>query len=166
MNALVEDIQAMMKRLNAPVFYSFADALMKPEAFGFANAAAVSEYYNAHPARLNGDTPVQAIWYLQNALGELADLADEYFDDQVLVERCRDEVLGLAKRAFARHAGDRFLPEVLYQTLFVYRARSQWQSLKDICEELMGNWPDYRMMWAVEDMYGMALEELGEEEPS
>lgn len=161
-NALVEDIQAMMKRLNAPVFYSFADALMKPEAFGFANAAAVSELYNAHPTRLNGDTPVMAIWNLQNALGELADKADEYFDDQVLVERCRDEILSLAKQAFTRYAGDKDLPEVLYQTLFVYREREQWALLKDGCEELMGNWPDHRMMWAVEGMYERALEELGE----
>ena len=30
-----------------------------------------------------------------------------------------------------------------------------------LCERLMSDYPDYRMMWAVEDAYDRALKKLG-----
>jgi len=160
MNALAEDIAALADRVTAPVFYSFGDAILNPKAFGFADAAAVSALYDKRPTVLNGDTPVQAVWYLQNALSELADKAEEYFDDEELADRCREEILAWAATARAAYPEDPFLPEVLYQTAFVYRERGLWAELRTLCEELMTEWPDYRMMWAVEGMYEKALEML------
>lgn len=36
-----------------------------------------------------------------------------------------------------------------------------WAASKLLCERLMGTWPDFRMMWAVQDAYAAALEGLG-----
>jgi len=36
-----------------------------------------------------------------------------------------------------------------------------WDRVKEQCEELMLDYPDYRMMWAVEDFYEDALEKGG-----
>lgn len=160
MNALAEDIAALADRVSAPVFYSFGDALQDPVAFGFADAAAVSAFYDERPLVLNGDTPVQAVWNLQNALSDLADKAEEYFDDDSLADRCREEILLWAASARTAYPDDSFIPEVVYQTAFVYRERGLWAELRAVCEELMTLWPDYRMMWAVEDMYEDALERL------
>ncbi len=160
MNALADDIAALAERVSSPVFYSFGDAITNPTAFGFADAAAVSALYDRRPTVLNGDTPVQAAWYLQNALSELAGKAEEYFGDEELADRCREEILAWAATVRATYPEDPFLPEVLYQTAFVYRERGLWAELKALCEELMTGWPDYRMMWAVEGMYEDALEKL------
>ena len=59
-----------------------------------------------------------------------------------------------------RYPSDPFLPEVLYSELFGLRENSDWKSLKSACERLMTDYPDYRMMWAIEDMYEKALEGL------
>ncbi len=160
MNALAEDIAALAERVSAPVFYSFGDAIQNPKAFGFADANAVSTFYGKRPLVMNGDTPVQAVWNLQNALSELANKALEYFEDEGLADRCREEILLWAATARKAYPDDPFLPEVLYQTAFVYRYRGLWAELRALCEELMTLWPDYRMMWAVEDMYEDALEQL------
>ncbi|PKL24645.1 MAG: hypothetical protein CVV47_09415 [Spirochaetae bacterium HGW-Spirochaetae-3] len=162
MNALAADIADLSRRITAPVFYSFGDAIADPARFGWKDAAEVSAFYNARPAVLNGETPVQAIWNLQNLLGELGDKAEEYFDDETLAARCRDEILRWADAAESGYPGDAFLPEVIYQRLFVSREREDWKGMKAICERLMGDYPEYRMMWAVEDMYEEALGKLGE----
>ena len=44
--------------------------------------------------------------------------------------------------------------------LFGMREGGDWNKLKASCERIMTQWPDYRMMWAIEDMYEKALEEL------
>jgi len=161
MNALVEDIAALSARITAPVFYSFGDAVMNPGRFGFKDQAAVTEAYRAHPYRMSGETPVQAVWNLQNLLHELGRSGSENFGDENLAERCRDEVLRWSAAAEAAYPRDPFLPEVLYQKIFVHVDREDWQSLRALCERLMTEYPDYRMIWAVEDFYERALEELG-----
>ncbi len=160
MNALVEDIAALSARISAPVFFSFGDAVMDPGRFGFRDAAEVSEAYRAHPYRMSGDTPVQAVWNLQNLLHELGQAASDNFGDEALADRCRDEVLRWSDAAEAAYPRDPFLPEVLYQKTFVFVDREDWPALRSLCERLMADYPDYRMMWAVEDFYERALERL------
>jgi len=161
MNALMDDIGRMGARLSSERFYSYADALDAPQRFGFKDAAAVSADYQAHPKAWGGDGPVQAIWEFQYLYAELADLGMEYFEDESLQSYCHDRVLELADAAERAYPDDPFLPEPLYQKLFVYRERGLWQAMKELCERLMGDYPDYRMMWAVEDFYAEALEGLG-----
>jgi hypothetical protein len=36
-----------------------------------------------------------------------------------------------------------------------------WTKLMAACEYLMQNYPDYRMMWAIEDFYQRSIEKLG-----
>jgi TolB-like protein len=160
MNALVSDIEALAARIQAVEFYSFADALSAPAKFGFKDAESVSASYQEHPNRMAGDTPVEAIWNLQNLLGELADAASENFGDDALASRCQDEILRWSDAAEKVYPKDPFLPEVLYQKIFVYRDREQWESVRSLCERLMTDYPDYRMMWAVEDIYEAALKSL------
>ncbi|MFA6508312.1 MAG: CsgG/HfaB family protein [Treponemataceae bacterium] len=160
MNTLAADIADLIRRIKAPVFYSFGDAVMNPAKYGWKSAEEVTTFYHARPNVLNGNTPTQAVWYLQNLLGELGRKAVEYFQDTALRERCGAEVLRWADYAEKGFPKDSFLPETIYQRLFVLREKSDWTGVKDVCERLMGDYPDYRMMWAVEDMYEDALEKL------
>ena len=162
MNALISDIEAMKLRLAAPVFMNFAAALANPAAFGFKDAQSVSAAYQARPQVWNGDTPVQAMWNLQHLYMDLADKGMEQSNDELLKARCEDEIAAIARVAEKRYPSDPFLPEVLYSELFGLRENSDWKSLKSACERLMTDYPDYRMMWAIEDMYERALEGLKE----
>lgn len=160
MNALIADIEAMKRRLAAPLFMSFAAALSNPAAFGYADAQAVSAAYQARPQVWNGDTPVQAMWNLQNLYLELGDTEIDGEADELLKARCAEEIAQVARKAEALYHKDPFLPETLYMELFGMRDREDWKSLKAACERLMTQWPEYRMMWAIEDMYERALEGL------
>ena len=162
MNALISDIDALKARLAAPVFMTFAAALTAPGDFGYADAAAVSAAYKARPAVWSGETPVQAMWNLQNLYMELGDKGVEQSEDQLLKTRCTEEIAAIARVAEARYPTDPFLPETLYMELFGLREKADWKALKASCERLMTQWPDYRMMWAIEDMYEGALKGLGE----
>jgi TolB-like protein len=159
-NALIADIEAMKRRLAAPVFMSFASALSDPKAFGFADAQAVSAAYQARPQVWNGDSPVQAMWNLQHLYLDLGDQEIDGETDELLKARCAEEIAQVTRKAEALYPKDPFLPEVLYMELFGMRDREDWRSLKAACERLMTDWPDYRMMWAIEDMYEKALEGL------
>jgi len=152
----------MKARIGLPVFYSFADMVTAPARFGFADASAASAAYQLNPAIYAGDSPVQAIWNLQYMYSDLRGKAMEYFGDAALDEYCSDQILLWAAAAEKAYPGDPFLPEVLYSRVFVYVDREQWQNVRDLCERLMGDYPDFRMMWAVEDFYERALEKLGE----
>jgi TolB-like protein len=160
MNALATDIEGLTERIGGPVFYSFADMAANPGKFGFKDAAAASAEYQAHPRSYAGSTPVQAIWELQNLYSELADMAMEYFEESETKRYCQDMMLAWADAAEKNFPKDPFLPETLYQKIFVYRDREEWRAMRDLCERLMGDYPDYRMMWAVEDFYETALEKL------
>lgn len=161
MNALAADIEALKARIGAPVFYSFGDALQAPLRFGFADAASVSAAFQARPVAWLGDTPVQAIWQLQNQYGSLGRMAEEYFQDAAFARSCGDEILRWTELAESSYPRDPFLAEVIYQRLLVVRFRDDWTVTKDVCELLMTEYPDYRMMWAVEDFYEFALDKLG-----
>jgi TolB-like protein len=160
MNALIADIEGAKRRLAAPVFVTFAVALSDPPRFGFADAAAVSAAYQANPNRWNGDTPVQAMWNLQHLYMELGDKGIEQSLDELLKARCTEEIAAIARAAEARYPKDPFLPEALYMPLLGMRERERWAELKAACERIMTEWPDFRMMWAIEDMYEAALEGL------
>jgi len=161
MNALAEDIRALTERVTAKKFYSFADMAANPRNYGFKDAAEASAAYQARPRAYAGDTPVQAIWELQNLYSNLADAAMEYFEDRTTQRYCQDRMLSWADAAERAYPKDPFLPETIYQRLFVYREREQWDEMRATCERLMGDYPDYRMMWAVEDFYEEALKGLG-----
>jgi len=161
MNSLRDDIDRLGRRLASRTFYSCADALRDPTRFGYKDTAAVSAAFQAHPRAWAGDTPVQAAWELQHLYLELAGLGIEYFEDTKLQSYCFDRIFELGAAAERGYPSDPFLPEVLYMQLFPYRERGQWGEVKRLCERLMADWPDFRMMWAVEDFYETALEHLG-----
>jgi TolB-like protein len=158
MNAVISDIEALKRRLAAPVFVTFADMATHPGAYGFADAQAAAAEYQAHPQVWNGATPVQAMWFLQHLYMDLGVKGMEQSNDELLKTRCAEEIAAIARVAEARYPNDPFLPEVLYMELFGMREKGDWTSLKAACERLMTRWPDYRMMWAIEDMYEKALE--------
>jgi len=161
MNALVADIDSLSARVRATRFYSFADALANPGIAGLKDAQAVGAAYQARPAIFAGDTPVQATWYLQNLFSELGGKALEFFDDGAMKTRCDDQILLWAAAAEKAYPRDPFIPEVIFKTLFVFQDRNDWAMVMSLCERLMSDYPDYRMMWAVEDAYDRALKKLG-----
>jgi len=159
-NSLLADISELTRRIGAPVFYSFGDMVRDPQRFGFKDAEAASAFYRAHPNVLNGNTPVEATWFLQYLFRDLAGKAVEYFGDQETAMHSRQEILSLADAAQRAYPKDPFLPELIYQKLLVYRETQEWLKVRDICEEIMADHPDYRMIESVEDFYAEALGRL------
>ncbi|HAK46804.1 MAG TPA: hypothetical protein DCO79_12915, partial [Spirochaeta sp.] len=68
--------------------------------------------------------------------------------------------VSIAQQAREKWPDDPFLPELIYQELLVVYFEAEYETSLVLCEELMINYPDYRMMWAVEDFYEDSLIEL------
>ena len=160
MNAVIADIEALKRRLAAPILVTFGAALTEPAKFGFVDAQAVSAAFQANPKVWAGETPVQAMWNLELLYMDLGSKGMEQSEDTLLKARCTEEIAAIARVAETRYPKDPFLPEALYMELFGMREGGDWNKLKAACERIMTQWPDYRMMWAIEDMYEKALEEL------
>ena len=70
------------------------------------------------------------------------------------------EIINIANIARKKLKNDSFLQEVLYNEILALSEMKNYKLLKSKCEELMMNYPDYRMMEFVEDFYEDSLKEL------
>jgi TolB-like protein len=162
--ALYDKINRINIRLKEKPWRTFADIAMDPRC----NDMRINEkekFDREFYAYYQGDTPAILTWNLQNNIRELADLYEEYFEDTVKARALNKEVISIADKSRKTFAKDNFLPEVLYQAVLANSNLENWPELKQRCEELMTGYPDYRMMWAIEDFYEKALQKIsGKEE--
>ncbi len=107
-------------------------------------------------------SPAICLWNLQITYWEIGTKSAEYFDDNITRDATLWEIVRLSEQAGAAWPEDEWLPEVLYWKCLALRWLGEWDAVKEECERFFLTWPDFRMAWALEDMYEMALEELGE----
>jgi TolB-like protein len=157
---LYEEAAQLKARLSAPKFQTYGEFVAECYRKGM-TAEQVKKLTDANPALAKGDTPAVCTWELQNTLREIGDQAEENFGDKDTAVRMNQEVMLIAAQARVTFKDDPFLPEILYQEVLSLRYFEDWEKLMRACEYLMENYPDYRMMWAVEDFYQTAIEKLG-----
>ncbi len=68
-----------------------------------------------------------------------------------------DKIISIADNAEKSPVNDQFYESVLYYRLLSLRLVKDYDKLRIYCESFMKNFPEARMMWAVEDMYEEAL---------
>ena len=158
-NKLISDAEILRRRLDTAPWLTYADFIMESYSTGITDNAVLTKQAE-ELGLFSGETPAVCAWNLQNILQQTADLSIEYFDDKELARFARSEIVSIARDARSRYVEDVFLPELIYQELLVTYYQDRWKESLAICEELMLNYPEYRMMWAVEDFYEGALEEL------
>lgn len=107
-----------------------------------------------------GETPAILVWNMQSTMFDIADYSEEYFEDFETANLMYQKIAEAGINGREVFANDPFLPELIYQELLSYSYTYEYEEMKVTCEELMLNWPDYRMMWAIEDFYEEALENL------
>ena len=105
-------------------------------------------------------TRAQALWHAQTVMWEIGSKAEEYFEDSGEAGRMYEGMIAVSAQARSELAEDPFLPEIIYQELLAWHMLDDNERVVDLCETLMYGWPDYRMMWAVENFYEDALEEV------
>ncbi len=160
---LYERVAEIKRRLAAEDWMTYAEFLTDCYNKGLSNQEC-HELAEKTPTYFSCDTRAHCTWELQNTLMEIADDSEEYFGD-IEIEACMyNEIIYIAQQARTQFKDDPFLPEILYNELFSLKYFKKWQELMKACEYLMVTYPDYRMMWAVENFYETALEELSEEE--
>jgi tetratricopeptide (TPR) repeat protein len=156
---LYDRINKIQTRLKEKPWRTFAEIVMNPQYEKIRqkdNALYEKEIY----AYYQGDTPAVLTWNLQNNLSELAGLYEEYFNDNKKAEILYREIISITEKSRKIFAKDPFIPEILYSAVLAVSSLEEWSDMKIRCEELMSNYPDYRMMWAIENFYKRSLEEL------
>jgi TolB-like protein len=156
---LYDRIIRIQARLKETPWRTFADIAMDPR-YAKMRQENEARYNREMYAYFQGDTPAICTWNLQNNLFELADLYEEHFGDNGKAAALNKEVLSITEKSRRHFGRDPFFPEILYSGLRASVYFEDWPDVKKRCEELMTGYPDYRMMWAVEDFYKNALEKM------
>jgi TolB-like protein len=157
--ALYEKIIKIQNRLKETPWRTYADIAMNPYYLKLREEDK-ARYDKELYAYFQGDTPAICTWNLQNNLFELADLYEENFNDNAKAAALNKEIISITEKSRSVFARDPFLPEILYSGLRASVYFEDWKEVKRRSEELMSNYPDYRMMWAIDDFYKRALEKL------
>ncbi|MBN1523610.1 MAG: hypothetical protein JW904_03910 [Spirochaetales bacterium] len=156
---LYEKAAEIKKRLSAEKWMTYGEFITDAYKRGLSQAE-IDELTKQNPTYLVCDTRAQCVWNLQHILMEIGDKSVEYFEDTATEEKMYIEIMFITQQSRTQLAGDPFLPEILYMELFSLKHFREWEKLMAACEYLMGNYPDYRMMWAIEDFYEDALAEI------
>ena len=158
-NSLLAKADILRGRLKREPWMTYADFLMQAYSKGITD----NEELNRRAEELglfSGETPAVCAWNLQTTLYETASLAIEYFQDEQLAGYSYNEISRISREARKNWAKDPFLPELIYQELLVTYQAGKYEASMVLCEELMINYPDYRMMWAIEDFYENSIAAL------
>ncbi len=161
LNTLYRRLDFLLNRAESEPFTGYGDWVMQAMADGM-SAEELSAFTQAHPEITWGNTPVEVYWHAQNVMMEIAGYAVEYFSDSREAERMYRQMIGLSAAVQQKSSGDPFLAEVVYQELLAWRYLEEWDQVYRVCDQIMISWPDYRMMWAVEDFYESALSHFAE----
>ena len=156
-NDLYARAEGIKRRLSAPKWLSYSDFVTESYAKGL-SAQDIKKLTDADPSLFLCDTRAQCVWNLQHTLLEIGGLAQEYFEDTDTEAAMHREIMNIALQSRTQLKDDPFLPEILYMELFGLQYFQRWDDLMKACEHLMTTYPDYRMMWAIEDFYERALE--------
>jgi TolB-like protein len=156
---LYEKIIKIQNRLKETPWRTFADIALNPY-YSKMREQNQALYDKELYAYFQGDTPAVCTWNLQNNLFELGDLYTENFNDTAKASALNKEIISITEKSRNVFAKDPFFPEILYSGLRASVHFEDWKEVKRRSEELMGKYPDYRMMWAIEDFYKRALEKL------
>lgn len=159
LNKLLSEAAVLRARLEREPWTTYADFIIQEYRSGNTDNEAINKKAEGL-GMFSGETPAVCAWNLQNKLLETADMAVDDFGDIQLADFSRSEIISIAVEGRKIYADDPFLPEIIYQQLLVTYYEDQYEASLVLCEELMMNYPDYRMMWAVEDFYEYSLEEL------
>lgn len=163
MNVLYRRLHTLLERAGEEPFVSWADQLSAVVLAG-GDINEVTVIARDKPELTWGNTKAEVLWHAQNSMLEIADYARDYFEDEDEASRMLDRIIAISRNAQLEMPDDPFLPELIYQELLARFYMEDWDTMITLCETLMFAWPDYRMMWAIEDFYESALEEKDEKE--
>jgi hypothetical protein len=158
-NALWRKAEALRQRLSAQPFIGDADAIMAAYTSGSPTVQTGTPPKD-NPTLGSCPTPAVCLWNLQITYWEIGNQSMEYFQDEATERAALKEIAGLARQAEAAWPDDEWLPEILYWEVMAYRWLGDWDRVRAGCEQFFVEWPDFRMSWALEDMYETALKEL------
>ena len=139
-------------------FQSWGDRVTAIASAG-GDVSELTERIKDEPELTWGSTRAEVLWHAQTVMLDIARYAVEYFEDGDEAFRMQEQVIAVSRSAVLDMPEDPFLPELIYQELLALYYRRDWTAVKELCETLMLGWPDFRMMWAVEDFYERSLEE-------
>lgn len=152
-NALWRKADSLRRRLAADPFVTDSDAIMA--AYTAGTTPQDDPAFGACP------TPAVCLWNLQITYWEIGSLSKNYFDDTSTEEAALREIVRLADEGEAAWPEDEWIPEILYWQILAHRWLKNWEEVRTGCERIFIEWPDFRMAWALEDMYETALQKLG-----
>jgi TolB-like protein len=155
-------INRLRERINAPQWITFVDIVQS----GYYQSMSTEEqqiFNQTHDEYLICNTPTQCTWQIMLALDEISRKSGQYFSDSLMQKKLWLEIVEIGEESRKTFADDPFLPEILYAQLLALYSLPDYTRLKEFAEAFMMQYPDFRMVEAVEDFYERALQELSDD---
>ncbi len=156
-NALWKKAEALKARLAEVPFVTDSDAIMAAYTAGTPTVTTGTPPAD-NPTLGSCPSPAVCLWNLQITYWEIGSSSAEYFGDTATEKATLREIIRLADQADTAWPEDAWLPEILYWEVMANRWLENWEEVRAGAERIFINWPDFRMAWALEDMYEIALE--------
>jgi TolB-like protein len=156
-NTLWKKAEALKQRLAEDPFTSDSDLIMAAYTAG-TPAVQTGTPPADNPTLGSCPNPAVCLWNLQITYWEIGSSSAEYFGDTTTEKAALEEIIRLADQADSAWPEDEWLPEILYWKVMGNRWLENWAEVRAGCERIFIQWPDFRMAWALEDMYETALE--------
>jgi len=156
-NTLWRKAEALKLRLAEKPFISDSNLIMAAYTAGTPTVQTAPPPAD-NPTLGSCPNPAVCLWNLQICYWEIGSSSAEYFGDTATEKAALEEIIRLADQADSAWPEDEWLPEILYWKVMGNRWLENWKEVRAGCERIFIRWPDFRMAWALENMYELALE--------
>lgn len=163
MATLYEKADKLRIRLESDEWKTYAELVMETD-FASMSPEEQQQFNDDHQAYVLCNTPTQCTWHLLFTLQEIGMKYESDFGNMEAKEKLYEEMLSIAQKSRETFAGDPFLPEILYMEIFTLNQLKKHDQVKSKAEEFMMEYPDYRLIGFVEDIYEQTLNNLDNEQ--
>lgn len=160
---LYEKADKLRIRLESDEWKTYADLVMETD-FASISPEEQQQFNDEHQAYVLCNTPTQCTWHLMLTLQEIGMKYESDFGNIEAKEKLYQEILSIAQTSREKSADDPFLPEILYMEIFTLNQLKKHDQVKPKAEEFMMEYPDYRLIGFVEDIYEQTLDHLDTEQ--
>ncbi|MGA2141288.1 MAG: CsgG/HfaB family protein [Brevinematales bacterium] len=166
-NSLYDRFNQFRARIYENPFITYSE-LLKQADTAHMTAEQMQNFNKAHETYILASTPAQCVWQMQITLFDIDTRQENYRREENLTNNDSGkqlllEIVSLAENARVAYNTDPQIPDIVYLEILALKQLKEYARLKDYSEKFLTDYPDYRMIEFIEDMYKEALDKLKEE---
>jgi TolB-like protein len=158
LSKLYDKAEKLRARADAKTFRTYAEIIQEYSSMS-RTPEEIQKFNDQNAVYLIANTRAQCMWQAMMTFFEITMVYDRTGNTTVKRRLCEENV-GIAEKSRETFKNDPFLPEILYMQLQSLILLEDYAKLKAYCEKFLREYPEYRLIESVENLYEKALEHL------